>query len=106
MNNGFEPSSVLVHLGLYYRPFVPRCAVVKPQTQAPGLGPRLLLVKPCFPSPPLACYLYLYLRPIPYQSVRWYLLKHPPVIVGLVSAVQPYLYYISSATIYVYDSVP
>ena len=28
------------------------CAVVKPQTQAPGLGPRLLLVRPVFP--PLA----------------------------------------------------
>jgi len=25
------------------------CAVVKPQTQAPGLGPRLLLVKPVYP---------------------------------------------------------
>jgi hypothetical protein len=23
MNNGFEPSSVLMHLGLYYRPFMP-----------------------------------------------------------------------------------
>ena len=57
----------------------------------------------CFPSPPLADYLYL--RLIPYQPLRSYLLNHPRGTVELVSAVQPYLYYISSATIYVHDSV-
>jgi len=33
------------------------CAVVKPQTQAPGLGLRLLLVKPLYPPPPVPFYL-------------------------------------------------
>ena len=33
------------------------CAVVKPQTQAPGLGPRLLLVKHVYPHPLVPFYL-------------------------------------------------
>ena len=66
-------------------------------------GSEITFGQTCFPSFPLAYYLYL--RSIPYQPLRSYLLNHPRGIVELVSAMQPYLYYISSATIYFHDSV-
>ena len=61
-------------------------------------GSEITFGQSCFPYPPLAYYLYL--RPIPYQSLPSYLLNHPRGKVELVSAVQQYLYYISSATLY------
>ena len=60
-------------------------------------GSEITFGQSCFPSPPLAYYLYL--RPIPYQSLLSYLLNHPRGIVELDTAVQHYLYYIRFRTI-------